>query len=289
MNPFPPLQQLIETSLAKALAPEALPDVPASLLEPMRYALLGGGKRIRPILCLLAAEAAGGTREAALPAALAIETLHNYTLVHDDLPCMDNDLLRRGQPTVHAKYGYAEAVLVGDALQALAFRFLADLDLPSPALRAIYAEFARAAGPDGVIGGQWVDVTLPPPHDADRIAYVHLHKTADLFIAAATLGALTSPLSFNAATSATPATFLSSFARHLGIAFQIADDLLDEPERQAKPVAERELSCLDLWSEDEARRQLAAHTDAALSSLAGLPGPTEPLRTLADMLLTRKA
>ena len=107
--------------LDQALSPDALPDVPASLLDPMRYALLGGGKRIRPILCVLSAEAAGGSAERAMPAALAIETLHNYTLVHDDLPCMDDDLLRRGRPTVHAKYGYAQAVLVGDALQAAAF------------------------------------------------------------------------------------------------------------------------------------------------------------------------
>ena len=272
--------------LDQALSPDALPDVPASLLEPMRYALLGGGKRIRPILCVLSAEAAGGSAERAMPAALAIETLHNYTLVHDDLPCMDDDLLRRGRPTVHAKYGYGQAVLVGDALQALAFRFLSRLDLPASAFREALAEFARAAGPDGVVGGQWLDVTTAPSHDAGRIGYVHLHKTADLFIASATLGAIVADPDGGPGSPARVA--LAAFARHLGIAFQIADDLLDEPERLAKPVAERELSCLDIWTPEEAQNRLAAHTRESMDSLDALPGPTAPLRDLADALLHRR-
>lgn len=278
------LAAFVESELDRALSPAALTDVPPDLLEILRYALLGGGKRVRPTLCLLMADACGASRASALPAALAIETLHNYTLVHDDLPCMDDDLLRRGRPTVHAKYGYAQAVLAGDALQALAFRFLASADLPPPALRASLAELARAAGPGGVVGGQWVDVTASPPHDAARIAYVHLHKTADLFIASAALGALAAPDAPEALVDAA-----RGFGRHLGIAFQIADDLLDEPERQAKPQAERELSCLDVWTEAEARRELAAHTEAALAALPAFPGDTGSLRDLADLLLHRRA
>ena len=119
-----PLRGLVEDELAKLFTPEGLltdAEVPPGLAEPMRYALLGGGKRLRPVLCLAACQAVCGDPAPALPAALAIEVLHNYTLVHDDLPCMDDDAMRRGRPTVHAKYGYAQAVLVGDALQAAAF------------------------------------------------------------------------------------------------------------------------------------------------------------------------
>ena len=120
-----PLRELVERELAKLFTPEGFltdANVPPGLAEPMRYALLGGGKRLRPVLCLAACQAVCGDPAPALPAALAIEVLHNYTLVHDDLPCMDDDTLRRGRPTVHAKYGYGQAVLVGDALQAAAFQ-----------------------------------------------------------------------------------------------------------------------------------------------------------------------
>ena len=137
-----PLRGLVEDELAKLFTPEGLltdAEVPPGLAEPMRYALLGGGKRLRPVLCLAACQAVCGDPAPALPAALAIEVLHNYTLVHDDLPCMDDDTLRRGRPTVHAKYGYGQAVLVGDALQAAAFQ----LALTPPKSHAERAENAE--------------------------------------------------------------------------------------------------------------------------------------------------
>ena len=137
-----PLRELVESELAKLFTPEGLltdADVPPGLAEPMRYALLGGGKRLRPVLCLAACQAVCGDPAPALPAALAIEVLHNYTLVHDDLPCMDDDQLRRGRPTVHAKYGYAQAVLVGDALQAAAFQLaLTEHGLPRLSFRMTF-------------------------------------------------------------------------------------------------------------------------------------------------------
>ena len=182
-----PLRELVEGELAKLFTPEGLltdADVPPGLAEPMRYALLGGGKRLRPVLCLAACQAVCGDPAPALPAALAIEVLHNYTLVHDDLPCMDDDAMRRGRPTVHAKYGYAQAVLVGDALQAAAFELA--LLAPPGCARIL----ARAAGPAGVVGGQWVDVTSSPPHDAARVSYVHAHKTGDLIACACEMGAV---------------------------------------------------------------------------------------------------
>ena len=280
-----PLLARFESRLDAAVSAARLPLVPADLLDVLRYALLGGGKRVRPLLCLHACEASGGDPETAMPAALAIETLHNYTLVHDDLPCMDDDLLRRGRPTVHAKFGYAQAVLAGDALQALAFDFLRDLRVSPSAFRAALAVLADRAGPGGVVGGQWVDVTAAPPHGADRIAYVHQHKTADLFEGAAALGAMAS----GQRTWRSSTAILTRFATDLGIAFQIADDILDETERQAKSPAERELSCLDVWSMAEARARLTSHTEAALAALDGLPGDTAPLRALALALLRRKS
>ncbi len=263
----------IAAALDELLAPDACPEWPQRLREALRYSLLNGGKRVRPVLCLASSEAVGGTASVALPAALAIEVLHTYTLVHDDLPCMDDDALRRGQPTVHVRFGEAEAVLAGDALQALAFSLLMRLEIAPERFRASLEAFAQAAGPAGVVGGQWVDVTARPPHEAQRLAYVHQHKTADLLACATRLGALAG------GGVARQVGALARYGNHLGLAFQIVDDLLDAPERASRAVPE--LSCLDLWTEEEARAQAAAHTRQALAELEGLPGDTEPLRALA--------
>ena len=186
---FEERKRLVEAELARFVDSMA-PSMPERLLEAIRYSLLSGGKRIRPVLCLAAAEAVRGKAEDAVPAALAIEILHTYTLVHDDLPCMDDDALRRGMPTVHVKFGEAEAVLAGDALQALAFQALAGLSIPAERAFAALKVMSEAAGPCGVVGGQWVDVTAKPPHTPERIAYVHLHKTADLIACAVRLGGI---------------------------------------------------------------------------------------------------
>ena len=288
-----PLRELVESELAKLFTPKGLltdADVPPGLAEPMRYALLGGGKRLRPVLCLVMCQAVCGDPAPALPAALAIEVLHNYTLVHDDLPCMDDDLLRRGRPTVHAKYGYAQAVLVGDALQAAAFQ-LALTEHGSPpsergvarsaggstpcgaapeAALAIARLLARAAGPAGVVGGQWVDVTASPPHNEARVSYVHAHKTGDLIACACEMGAVAgcaaiaeglgkdSPRSLVAAAR--------DYGRSLGLAFQIIDDLLDGDD----PAKASELSILRICTPDEARVRARAATEKALAALAVL-------------------
>jgi geranylgeranyl diphosphate synthase type II len=271
---------LVERHLFACLpAPDARP---APLPEALRHAVLSGGKRLRPILCLAAAEAAGGAAEAALFPACAVELLHTYTLVHDDLPCMDNDLLRRGQPTVHAQYGEALGVLAGDALQTLAFETLARTPEARPGTVArLVAELASAAGAAGVIGGQVEDIRFAGAPTRAIIDYVFQHKTADLFRAAARLGAI--------ATGApeTDLVRLSAYADHLGFAFQIIDDLLDAGE--AKADDKPELSCLDVMSEAEARDWAARHTRQAVEALAGLPGDTAPLAALAEDLLTRIA
>ena len=318
-----PLRELVESELAKLFTPEGLltdADVPPGLAEPMRYALLGGGKRLRPVLCLAMCQAVCGNPAPALPAALAIEVLHNYTLVHDDLPCMDDDLLRRGRPTVHAKYGYAQAVLVGDALQAAAFQ----LALTPPKSHAESAEFvsraetaehgsppsergvarsaggstpcgtapeaslaiarrlARAAGPAGVVGGQWVDVTASPPHDEARVAYVHAHKTGDLIACACEMGAVAgcAAVAEGLGEDSPRSLVLAArdYGRSLGLAFQIIDDLLDGDD----PAKSGELSILRICTPDEARARARAATERALAALSILGDSPVKLRLPAE-------
>lgn len=253
---------------------------PAILAEAMRHAVLSGGKRLRPILCLASAEAAGGSAADAQCPASAVELLHTYTLVHDDLPCMDNDLLRRGQPTVHAQFGEALGVLTGDALQTLAFETLARTPERRPGIAArLVAEFAAAAGAAGVIAGQVEDIRFAGNASRETIEYVFQHKTADLFRAACRLGAI-------AAGAPEPdLARLSAYADGLGFAFQIIDDLLDA--KVAQSDAQAELSCLDVMGESEARDWAAQQTRRAVAALEGLPGDTAPLAALANSLLER--
>lgn len=255
---------------------------PAQLAEALGHAVRSGGKRLRPILALAAAEAAGGSPADALLPGCAVELLHTYTLVHDDLPCMDNDLLRRGQPTVHAKYGEALGVLVGDALQTLAFEVLARTPEKRPGTVArLVGELAAAAGAVGVIGGQVEDIRCAAAPSRAVIDYVFQHKTADLFRAAARLGALA------AGASEPDLGRLSAYADALGFAFQIIDDLLDAQE--AKADNKPELSCLDVLTADEARAWAARLTRDGIAQLEGLPGETAPLAALAADLLNRIA
>ena len=247
----------VEAALA-ALLPAAEGGA-AALHAAMRWAVEGGGKRIRPLLCLAAAEAVGGESADALMPACAIELLHSYTLVHDDLPAMDNDTERRGRPSTWAKFGEATAILAGDALQALAFAALAQTPCPAWVRAKLVAILGEAAV--GVVRGQAAELA-----GSTDVAYVYEHKTADLFVAAAALGATA-----GGGTDAQAAQ-LREFARHLGLAFQHEDDLLD---------GDSPLGC------DEAGRRVRAHTEAALAALAGLPGDTTFLSDLAARLATR--
>ena len=271
---------LVEQRLFAAMP--AADTRPAVLAEAMCHAVLAGGKRLRPILCLAAAEATGGATDDAWWPALSVEVFHAYTLVHDDLPCMDNDLVRRGQPTVHAKYGETVAVLTGDALQGLAFEFLGRTAEKRPGVvAALVTELGRVAAAAGVVAGQVEDIRFAGRADAATLAFVHQHKTADLFAAALRLGALA------AGGDAAAVAALGSYGNDLGLAFQIMDDLLDDgAARAGKPP---ELSCLQLWSEDEARQRAGALTAAARAALRGLPGPVEALDALAGKLLERVA
>ena len=263
---------------------------PATLHEAMRYSLFAGGKRLRPVLCLAAAEACGGTVEAALAPAAAVECLHTYTLVHDDLPCMDDDDLRRGMPTCHVKYGEGIAVLAGDALLTLSFEILAQTPPTSRyGVGSYVSELAVASGSRHLIGGQVLDlegegtdVLLSP----SQLRYLHESKTAALLTAAIRLGAMTA--------NATPARLesLTVYGRSLGLAFQVIDDILDvtsTTEKLGKSVGKDEATAKStypaLFGLEKSRKEAARLTSqAADNQTAENHHPT----TTNQMARTRK-
>ena len=223
----------IERALAAALP--GPPDCPLPVAEAMRYSLTAGGKRLRPVLCLASADAVGGDRASALPAACAIELIHTYSLIHDDLPAMDNDTMRRGRPTLHIVAGEGMAILAGDGLLTEAFHLMAreprsvDPLVSARKLRAI-ARVAAAAGPIGMVGGQAIDLACvtpdpsgltSPPLDAAALQTMHAKKTGALIRAAAATGAIMG------GGSDAQVTAIDRAAGELGLAFQIVDDILD--------------------------------------------------------------
>lgn len=213
-----------QSAVEAALSRWVPADAPAGLGEAMRYAVLDGGKRLRPLLVLATAEALDGEPHAAMRAACAVELIHAYSLVHDDMPCMDNDVLRRGKPTVHVKYGEAQALLAGDALQALAFELLVPGDgSVGPALSAeLCRRLALASGADGMAGGQAVDLaSVGVALDQPALEAMHRRKTGALLQASVLMGAATA--------SAPPPRMdaLSTYGACLGLAFQVVDDILD--------------------------------------------------------------
>ncbi len=251
---------------------------PARLHEAMRYSVFSGGKRLRPILCLAAAEAVGAPTEIAILPAAAIEIFHTYTLIHDDLPSMDNDELRRGMPTSHMVYGEAGAILAGDALQALAFEILAK----SPSTNRypqgqLVSELARTAGSRGIVGGQFEDISLKPDMiSADILNYIHLHKTADLFKTAVRLGGMAGNASENDLQS------LTEYGTALGLAFQIADDLLDEKNKE-------KTTCLSIYDPKTARKKAIDLAGKAIYHVNSLShGRSAPLTAIANFAVERK-
>jgi geranylgeranyl diphosphate synthase type II len=264
-------------------------EVPGALTGAMRHLLFPGGKRLRPVLALAAAEAVGGNPRVALPMAVAVELIHTYSLIHDDLPCMDDDATRRGRPTVHVAYGEATAVLAGDALLTEAFAVLAEAGLERGAAEASVraaAQLARAAGAAGLVGGQVDDLAFSAddpdaagaasdsPSETERLASIHARKTAALFRASIVGGAV-----FAGASEAQRAV-LDEFGREVGIAFQIADDLLDAESGEAASV-------LRLQGADTARRGAEELLDRALERLEGWGERAEPLRELARFAVRR--
>jgi geranylgeranyl pyrophosphate synthase len=258
----------------------ALPDpttTPAPLLGAMRHLLFPGGKRLRPALALAAAEAVGGDPDAALPAAVAVELVHTYSLVHDDLPCMDDDDERRGRPTVHRAYDEATAVLAGDALLTAAFEALtAGAQADSvPRRFGTVAALARAAGARGLVGGQADDLAPGAEPTAAGVESVHARKTAALIAASVSGGARLAGAD-EAALSKLHAAGIAA-----GIAFQIVDDLLDTDEDDV-------CSLLRVMGPDAARARARKHLADALDGLADLGADADPLRALLRFAVERE-
>ena len=285
------VQARMESALSRLLPPAHV--APARLHEAMRYAALGGGKRVRPLLSFAAGEVSGAARERLEVAASAVELIHAYSLVHDDLPCMDDDVLRRGKPTVHVEYDEATALLVGDALQTLAFQLLAEhrlADEPNVQLEMVKL-LAIAAGSRGMAGGQQIDLestgkTLALP----ELEFMHIHKTGALIRAAVLIGAACGkPLDERERAG------LDRYAKAVGLAFQVVDDLLDhegstatlgktagKDSRQGKPTY---VSALGAPRARELAQELRGDAHAALATL-GLRGAR--LASLADFVVLRK-
>jgi geranylgeranyl diphosphate synthase, type II len=279
------LRALVEGALERLSFSATKPT--AGLEEAMRYSLLAGGKRVRPVLALATARGLGAEPERFLPVACAIELIHTYSLIHDDLPAMDDDDLRRGQPTSHVKYGEDIAILAGDGLFAEAVRLFCEQPGEPARVLGALRELAGATGVEGMVGGQYVDVAGKAT-DAEALRTLHTLKTGRLIAASVTVVLTLEGLD-------EPETMpYRRFADELGVLFQIVDDILDvteSDEQLGKPHGSDErhgkLTYVSLFGLDRAR-QLAAEThEKATSALAEASGETEDLRRVADYIFTR--
>ena len=287
--------QAVEAALVRWVPAQA----PAGLGDAMRYAVLDGGKRLRPLLVLAACESTGGSEaalrdlnEAALRAACSVELIHAYSLVHDDMPCMDNDILRRGKPTVHVKFGQAQALLAGDALQALAFELLTPQDgSVSAAVQArLCSLLARAAGEAGMAGGQAIDLaSVGVALTEDQLREMHRLKTGALLQASVAMGAACG------ITSAMQLAALADYGAAVGLAFQVVDDILDVVADSAtlgktagKDADNDKPTYVSLMGLSNARAYAHSLHTQALDALqaSGLPD-TRALHALADMVVQR--
>ena len=273
-----------------------LPDeerMPQSLHKAMRYSIFAGGKRIRPVLMMAAADAVGGNRDNVIPAACAMEMIHTYSLIHDDLPAMDDDDFRRGNPTNHKVFGEANAILAGDALLTEAFVLLASDSrggaIDAEVRRRVIHIIARAAGCAGMVGGQVVDMESEGKEiDLPTLEYIHIHKTGALIKASIEVGALLG--------GADDRTFakLSRYGELAGLAFQIADDILDvtaDQEELGKDVGSDEArgkaTYVSLLGLRQARERADELRDMALDTLAELGDDAEPLRQIMKFIIER--
>jgi geranylgeranyl diphosphate synthase, type II len=297
----------IEARLAEALRPR--PGLPAPLLEAMRYSLLAPGKRLRPLLVVLAAESCGAPEADPWPAACAVEMVHAYSLIHDDLPAMDDDDLRRGQPTCHKKFGEALAILAGDALLTLAFEVLAE-GYPAPTAAACCRELARAAGAAGMVGGQVDDLAWEEKSRIEdrgsrieeertgsvleQLEDLHARKTGALIRACLRLGAYAGHAHRPEALTPGLVEALDGYGRCLGLAFQITDDLLDVEgdagqagKRVNKDAARGKLTYPGLLGVEESRRRAGRLCRQAAEHLRPLGGAAGRLLGLASLVLER--
>lgn len=265
-------------------------DCPQRLREAMHYSLLAGGKRLRPVLVLFASQACGGEIEPALPAACALEMVHTYSLIHDDLPAMDDDELRRGRPTSHVKFGEAHAILAGDALLTLAFEVLARDVAPAEVAAACCAELAQAAGMVGMVGGQVADLEAETSgvSSQEDLESIHRRKTGRLIGCAVKLGGLT------ACADEKQLEALSCYGNRVGLAFQIADDVLDITGNQnkmgkgvGKDADHGKLTYPSLLGLERSRKMAQALIDEACAALAHFGERGRRLEQLAHFVLER--
>jgi geranylgeranyl diphosphate synthase, type II len=282
----------VDQGLDRFLPSEAAP--PESLHKAMRYSVFAGGKRLRPVLVAAGAEAVGGSLDAVMPAACAVEMIHTYSLIHDDLPAMDNDDFRRGVPTNHKVFGEAIAILAGDALLTLAFRLLGDsvaAGADAQRLREVFIEVADAAGSAGMVGGQVADIECEGrPADAALVDYIHTHKTAALIRASIRSGAILA--------GATPEELkaLGVAGDDLGLAFQIMDDILDITatseelgKTAGKDQAQQKATYPAVHGIETSRRRAQALIVDAHAALEPFGPRALPLRALGTFIIERKA
>jgi len=282
------LRGIVEEGLDRHL--KTADACPRRLEASMRYSVEAGGKRLRPVLVLLACEACGGDPKSAVPAAVAIELIHTYSLIHDDLPAMDDDDLRRGRPTNHKQFDEATAILAGDGLLTLAFEIIAREIQPAETAAACVVDLANAAGCEGMVGGQMAD--LEAEHSGisslEQLEAIHLRKTGRLLRSALTMGARIA--------GASPGTIgqLDHFGRCVGLAFQIADDLLDitgDAARMGKAVhkdaGHGKLTYPGLLGVEESRRRAEGLIDEACRSISSLGERSQRLDALARFVLER--
>ncbi|MDR7375777.1 farnesyl diphosphate synthase [Rhodoferax ferrireducens] len=299
------VEQALSDWVAAGGVVDAEHPAPAALREGMRYAVLDGGKRLRPLLVLAAREAVAagepaaatvGLNDAALRAACAVELIHAYSLVHDDMPCMDNDILRRGKPTVHVQFGEAQALLAGDALQALAFELLtpADSEAPASVQATLCRLLAQAAGYQGMAGGQAIDLaSIGLALTEDELRCMHRLKTGALLQGSVMMGAVCTARVLPQATH----TALQTYGAALGLAFQVVDDILDVTADSAtlgktagKDAAQDKPTYVSLLGLDRSlayAQELLAQALHALDA-SDLPN-TQALRALADMVVNRSS
>lgn len=282
--------RLIDDALASYLPGE---DVrPQNLHRAMRYSTLSGGKRLRPVLVIAGAEAVGGDAQMVLPTACAIEMIHTFSLIHDDLPAIDNDTLRRGRPTCHVQFGEATAILAGDALFASAFEMIARNAETVPAERVVrvIALVAEASGTHGMVGGQMADIESEGKVvDANTVEYIHRHKTAALIRASVVSGAIL------AGAETWQVDALSRYGELTGLAFQIADDLLNvtgDPRKMGKAVgtdvARGKATYPALFGIEASRQRARLLVQEAIETLRPFGESAEPLRAIAYLMIERE-
>ncbi len=275
-----------------ALAATISPGEPAKIYEAMQYSLMAGGKRLRPILCLATCELAGGTIEMALPTACALEMIHTMSLIHDDLPAMDDDDYRRGKPTNHKVYGEDIAILAGDGLLAYAFEYAAERSGGIPADRIVRVTVVLSKAVSALVAGQVLDLESEgdPTTTAETLEFIHRHKTGALLEACVTGGAIL------AGASESDLQRLSQYAQHIGLAFQIVDDILDITATQeelgktaGKDLEAQKVTYPSLWGLDASRAKARELVDAAISQLAPYGREAAALAGIAERIVTRRS